>query len=102
MSDVLLRTAALFAAFVAMAWFALSIDANWRHVRGQRSVQRRRVTARLRLLGSAALVVSLGLCLAADHPSMAVLVWVMLSAVAALGVAMLLAWYPRLLAYIAR
>ncbi|WP_259371794.1 DUF3325 family protein [Rubrivivax gelatinosus] len=40
---------------------------------------------------------SLAACLRADPPSMAVLVWLMLLAAAALAVAFALAWRPALL-----
>jgi hypothetical protein len=49
------------------------------------------------LLGACALVLSLLLCLMADHVTMAPLVWVMSLAAAALIVALTLAWRPRLL-----
>ena len=48
----------------------------------------------LRVLGTAGLLASLELCFAADRPSMAVLVWVMLLAAGATSVAMVLAWCP--------
>ena len=53
-------------------------------------------TARiLRVFGALALAVSLALCLAVDHASMASLVWVMALAAAALAVAFTLTWRPR-------
>jgi hypothetical protein len=51
----------------------------------------------LRGLGALALMAALVLCLAADHASMAVLVWVMTLAGAALTIAFTLTWRPRLL-----
>ncbi len=53
------------------------------------------------VLGSTALFVGLLLALAADHASMAVLVWVMALAGAALAVAFALAWRPRWLRWLA-
>lgn len=47
---------------------------------------------RLRVVGYCSLAVAFLLCLAADHPSMAVLVWVMLLALAAKSVASILSW----------
>jgi hypothetical protein len=52
----------------------------------------------LRALGVAAFVGSFLLCLSADHPSIAVLVWVMSLAAASLAVASTLTWRARLLA----
>lgn len=49
------------------------------------------------MLGTLALLASLVLCLMADHPSMAALVWVMLLAFGAACVALLLAWRAVLL-----
>ena len=45
--------------------------------------------------GVLALALSLGLCLQADHPSMAALVWLMLLAGAAAAIAAMLSWRPR-------
>lgn len=47
------------------------------------------------LAGASALAISFGLCLAAQHASMAVLVWLMLLALSAFGIAQCLAWRPR-------
>jgi hypothetical protein len=78
-----------------LAWFALTLDAHWRQVRGAAPAPRHAV---LRGLGTAALCASLLLCLRADHVSMAPLVWVMSLATGALAVAFTLAWRPRWLA----
>lgn len=82
---------AALATVVGFAWLALGMDAHWKQVYGQAGPRpgTRRV---LRVLGAAALLASLVLCLMADHPSMAVLVWVMLLAFGAACVALLLAW----------
>ena len=53
------------------------------------------------LLGASALAAGLVLCLAVDHASMAVLVWVMALAGAALVVAFTLAWRARWLGILA-
>jgi hypothetical protein len=52
----------------------------------------------LRWLGYGALILSLVCCLRADTATMAVLMWMMLTAIGALNVAFLLSWRPRLLA----
>jgi hypothetical protein len=56
-----------------------------------------RARGALRTLGGLGLLSSLGLCLLADHASMAVLVWVMLLAGGALLIALTLAWKPEAL-----
>lgn len=82
---------------LGLAWLALAMDTHWQQVRGANGLQP--ATAKiLRLLGTVALVVSLVLCFAADHASMAPLVWVMSLAGGALLVAFTLSWRPRLLA----
>lgn len=96
MPDALLIGAALAAQTVGFAWLAMAMDVHWQQVRGEPAVGRRRAL-RLRVAGTAALAVSLVACLAADHASMAALVWVMGLAVAALLVAMTLSFIPRLL-----
>ena len=55
----------------------------------------------LRWLGSAALLAAFALCLAADHATMAVLVWCMALAGAALIVAFTLSWRPQWLRLLA-
>ncbi|MCU0956498.1 MAG: DUF3325 domain-containing protein [Hydrogenophaga sp.] len=84
----LLLAAAL--SFSGMAWLALAMEVHWGQVMHQdaRAVGPRRRL--LRTLGAVALLMSLQACLVADRPSMAVLVWVMLLAGSAFGVAMLL------------
>jgi hypothetical protein len=79
---------------LGLGWLALAMDVHWEQVHGQAGPQARTQT-RLRRLGSLLLAASLMLCLAADHPSMAVLVWAMLLAGAAVLIAMTLAWRPH-------
>ncbi|GAA6142242.1 DUF3325 domain-containing protein [Hydrogenophaga sp. 5NK40-0174] len=82
-----------------MAWLALSMEVHWEQV--MHSVSKRR-SARprwTRLAGATAHGGSLMACLAADRPSMAVLVWVMLLAASAFGVAMTLSYRPRWLTW---
>lgn len=100
MPDSLLLTAALACSVCGMAWLSLAMKVHWQQVHGDAASSV--ATARLlRVLGSAALAGSLFLCLSADHPSIAVLVWVMSLAAAALTVAFTLSWRPLLLAWLA-
>ena len=91
-STVMLAAAAALAV-LGFAWLALAMDTHWEQVHAQHAVPRA-VQRLLRTFGSAALLVSLGLCLMTDHASMAALVWIMLLAGAAVLIAMLLAWRP--------
>ena len=81
--------------FLGMAWLALGMETHWEQVRGKDHALTRRRQVVLRALGATGLLLSLLLCLKADHASMAVLVWTMLLAGSAIGVAMVLTWYPR-------
>lgn len=92
---VLLAAAAV-ASFVSFSWLALAMDAHWHQVQGGRHPSARARRA-LRGLGSAGLAASLALCLVADHPTIAVLVWIMLLPPTALAVSMTLTWRPALL-----
>jgi len=98
--EAVLLTTALLVSVFGMAWFALAKDAHWKQLHGGRPLTRR-TQWRLRLLGTAALLGSFALCLAADHVSMAVLVWVMALAPAAMLVAFTLSWRPAWLAFLA-
>jgi Protein of unknown function (DUF3325) len=100
MHSALILLAAMAANIAGLGWLAIAMDVHWRQVRGPAPSLWARAT-RLRVLGALALVASFVLCLAADHTSMAVLVWVMALAVAALIVAFTLAWRPRWLAVLA-
>jgi hypothetical protein len=78
------------------AWLATAMDVHWQQVRETQRASGGMIVL-LRVLGACALVLSLLLCLLADHVTMAPLVWVMSLAAAALIVAFTLAWMPRLL-----
>ncbi|MFC4727248.1 DUF3325 domain-containing protein [Coralloluteibacterium thermophilus] len=94
-----LLAAALLASLAGMGWLALAMPAHAQQVwAAPLPAGARRL---LRGLGVAGLVASLLLCLAADHASMAVLVWTMSLAGAALLIAMTLAWRPRWLGLLA-
>lgn len=93
MADALLLLLAWISSLVGTAWLALAMNAHWRQIRSGEPPARR-----LRCLGAAASLLSLWLCLAADHASMAVLVWVMALTGSALTVAFTLSWRPAALA----
>ncbi|MCC7483644.1 MAG: DUF3325 domain-containing protein [Burkholderiales bacterium] len=97
MRDAVTFLAAILAGTAGHAWLALAMNVHWRQVRGPHPASPRTVLV-LRALGTAGLGASLALCLAVDHPSMAVPVWVMILVAAALAVAFTLAWRPRALA----
>ena len=98
MHELILLGAALLSSLCGMAWLALGMKVHWQQVRGTDAESSAATTRALRVLGTAALLLSFVLCFTADHPSIAVLVWVMSLAAAALGVAFTLSWRPRLLA----
>lgn len=94
MSEAALLALAALAAVAGMALFALALPAHWAQVAGTHAPLSPTVQGRLRAGGALALAASLGLCLAADHPTMAVLVWVMLLALSAGCVALWLSRRP--------
>jgi len=93
----LLLLAAALANLAGMAWLALAMDVHWEQVRGPAPLGAG-IAAAMRLAGAFAIAAALVLCLRADHPTMAVLVWIMTLSGAAVGVAFALAWRPALLA----
>lgn len=97
MSESVLVAVAAATNLLGLCWLALAMDVHWEQVRGARQPSRGSVRL-LRVLGALALVVSLALCLAVDHGSMATLVWFMTLAAAALLITFTLSWRPRLLA----
>jgi hypothetical protein len=78
---------------LGMAWLALAKRVHWTQVCGGPPLERSSIH-RLRVVGAAAQVLSLVLCLLADHGSMAALVWLMTSSASALGIAFILAYRP--------
>nr|WP_297530445.1 DUF3325 domain-containing protein [uncultured Roseateles sp.] len=91
---VVLLSAAAVNAVLGFGWLALAMDTHWEQVHGEEAPKA--ATARnLRAAGVLALALSLGLCLQADHPSMAALVWLMLLAGSAAAIAATLSWRPR-------
>lgn len=99
MSELQSLIAAMVCSGAGMAWLALAMKTHWEQVRGG-AVLSAGTVRMLRALGAAALFASLLLCMASDHPSMAVLVWFMSLAAAALLIAFTLSWYPRGLAWL--
>lgn len=97
MSEAVLLALAAVTTWVAMTWLALSMEVHWQQACGSAVALLPGRRRGLRQAGGLGLLASLALCLAADHASMAALVWVMLLAIAAFAVALLLAWRPRLL-----
>lgn len=95
MREALLLAAALLAATAGMGWLALALQAHWEQVHGATEGCSPGAARLLRALGAGALAASLALCLAVDYASMAVLVWVMALAGAALAVAFTLSLRPR-------
>lgn len=97
MPDALLLVLALACTGIGLGWLALAMNVHWKQVYAVRPRSPRSVTV-LRLLGAAALLASLVLCLLADTATMAVLVWMMLLAVSAASVAFVLSSWPKMLA----
>ncbi len=91
MRDAALLAAAMVISSAGMGWLALTIPAHWVQLRNTQPLSPAG-TRCLRWQGGIALATSLLLCLWVDHPTMAVLVWVMLMAAAALAIAMILSW----------
>lgn len=94
MRDSLLLVGALLTGMAGFAWLALAMDVHWRQVRADIATGLA-AKRELRILGGLALAISLGLCLAVDHPTMAALVWFMMLTASALTVTFTLTWRPR-------
>ena len=93
MVEVICWLAAIFITLLGMACLSLSLPNHWRQVVGnETSLPSSVEQLRLRIVGYCSLVAGLLLCLAADHPTMAVLVWVMLLILAGKGIASILTW----------
>jgi len=88
-----LLAGAVLAAVAGMGWLALSMDVH--AAQAWRRAPKVRTLFFLRVLGWVAVATSLQLCVLADHPSMAVLVWVMCLSGGALATAFLLSTRPR-------
>ncbi|ADV27726.1 hypothetical protein Psesu_1885 [Pseudoxanthomonas suwonensis 11-1] len=93
MPDAVLHLATLLGCVVGLGWLALAMEAHARQAWGRALAPGQ--ARLLRVLGGVALAAALLAALAADHASMAVLVWVMALAAGALAVAFTLAWRAR-------
>ena len=100
MHKAVLLILALLCSAGGIAWLALAMEVHWQQARGADAGPARRTAIGLRVLGGVALAVSFGVCLLADHVTMAVLVWVMSLAASALLVALALAWRPTWLVWL--
>ena len=98
MLDAILLVLASLCTVIGMAWFALAKEPHWQQVRGSETLTPARQHV-LRTLGSTSIGTSLIICLIADHPTMAALVWIMLLAAGALIVAFTLSWRARWLKF---
>lgn len=96
MPEAFYLTAAALLSLVGMAWLALSMDVHWAQVKQIPLADSQPPRTVLKLLGYLALVASLVVCLIADRPSIAALVWIMLLVGSAVAVALLLANKPRM------
>ena len=96
MAEALLLSAAFLSAAFGMACCALAMQVHWTQVRGSARLGTAAVRA-LRIRAAVAFTAALALCLTADHVSMAALVWVMLSSLSAVLIALVLAYRPQLL-----
>lgn len=93
----LMLAAAYIASTFGLAFLALAMEVHWEQVQGDTLLPASSKTL-LRGLGVADLIISLVLCLLADHVTMAALVWIMLLATGAVTVAFTLTWRPQWLA----
>lgn len=92
-----LLAAAAASALVGFGWLALAMDVHWAQVHGGAEGPGSRARRVLRLLGALAIATSAAICAAADRPSMAALVSVMLLSVSAAAIAFTLSRRPSLL-----
>ncbi|MET0382050.1 MAG: DUF3325 family protein, partial [Burkholderiaceae bacterium] len=100
MREAWLLACAMLSSLCGMGWLALAMDVHWGRVRGDAAGPGARRAIALRTLAAAAIAGALGLCLAADHASIAVLVWLMSLVVSVLLVAFALASRPRWLTWL--
>lgn len=101
MADALWLVLAFGFALSGMGLLALTQKPHWDKVQAPRPYIAA-AAPRRRALGGIVLAVSLALCLAADPPLLALLVWVMALAVSAAAVAFTLAYRPRWLGWLVR
>ncbi|MEW6205044.1 MAG: DUF3325 domain-containing protein [Pseudomonadota bacterium] len=97
MLESLYLSAAAVLSVLGMAWLALSMDVHWAQVKQIPLAESRPPRVLLKVLGYLALLVSLVVCMVADRPSIAALVWIMLMVGGAVAVAFALANRPGVL-----
>ncbi|MES1939695.1 hypothetical protein T5B8_05616 [Salinisphaera sp. T5B8] len=95
MADWLWLTVAVVLSWAGMGWFALAKPGHWQQVFAASAGSPPRWI--LRVLATAAVIGAGACCIRADHPSIAVLVWIMLASAAGVAVAMMLSRRPDLL-----
>lgn len=100
MSEAPWLTLAAILSLAGMAWLALAMTVHWEQVMQRPADEATGLRRGGRLAGMAALTLALLACLMSDPPAMAVLVWVMLIAAAALTIALWLAWHARSLRFL--
>lgn len=101
MSEALYLLLATALSVTGMGWLALAMEVHWGQVMHRRAEDANVIRRSLRRVGGASLLLALVVCLLADRPSMAVLVWVMLLAGGAVTITMTLSWRPHWLALLA-
>lgn len=105
MPDLLWLLAASLSATTGMGWLALAQEAHWQRVHTLAQGLRQPLptpapshsSRRFGVRGAVALFMSLVCCLASDPAAIAVLVWIMLTMLAALIIALTLTWRPHYL-----
>lgn len=97
MLEALYLSAAAALSVLGMAWLALSMDVHWAQVKQIPLAESQPPRMVLKLLGFSALCGSGVVCLIADRPSIAALVWIMLMVGSAVAVALQLSKFPKAL-----
>ncbi|ARU59484.1 hypothetical protein OLMES_5504 [Oleiphilus messinensis] len=97
MSEVFWLLFAIVFSLTSMAWFALSINSHWKQVFGNTCSNAHAL--RIRSVGMGLLLLSAICCFKADHPTMAILVWIMLIPTSAILVALMLSKKPKLMQF---
>jgi hypothetical protein len=92
--STLLTISASLVSFVGFSWIALTVGAHWKQV-GIQTALTSSMRRRLRLKGTLSLLLALVLCMGANPPGMAILLWFLILSLAAMTVSMVIAWRPR-------
>ena len=99
MAETLLLFAAFACTVSGLAFCALAMEGHFKQVSGHARIAADAVR-KLRVRAAVALVGSMVLCLAADHVSIAALVWVMMLSLSAVLLALIFAYRPRSLRFL--